>query len=130
MGRAFLGLLVAALVIGRPVRLETLRWWHSPPVVSSLPLTATQTASIDRIYQENLVARHLCVERSTQAARKVGQMVRDGEYDEVLRDTENLARLATEDETLRRRLRDRITDILSPDQRVAMARLVARRVVE
>ena len=127
---ALFGLVVVALVVVRPARLESLRWWRSPRVVSSLHLTASQTASIDRIYQENLAARRRCVERSAQTALKVGQMVHDGEYDEVLRDTETLAGLAAEDETLRRRLRDRIVAILSPDQRDAMARLVARRVVE
>jgi Spy/CpxP family protein refolding chaperone len=120
--RACAGIALAAWMVGRPVRLVSVRWWRVPEIAASLDLTIAQRDAIDRMYDERLVGRRRCVERLVEASNRVDKLLEDGVYDaDVLRETQAAAVAATDERTLRTLLSHDIVAVLSPHQR---ARLV------
>jgi len=129
--RLCLGLIVAASVIGRPVRLGSVRWWRAPAIASFVGLTQDQTREIDRLYQERLPARRRCIERFVQASNRVDQLLRDGLYEEdTLRQTQAVVNAAAEERTVARALHGQLAGILSAVQRERVEQLLRAGVIE
>lgn len=119
------------LMVGRPVRLASVRWWRSPEVAASISLTNAQRDAIDRIYERQLAGRRRCVERLVEASNKVDEFIRDGVYDEnTLKRTEAVASAATEERIVTRILSDDIVAQLSPQQRERLRVMLRDRIVE
>ena len=123
-------LLVAVLLVGRPARLESVRWWRSPAITSMLGLTAEQARTIDRVYEQRLSGRRLCIERLVEASNRVDRFVQDGMYEETLRGTEDLLKAGADERAVTRRLNDEIVALLTPEQRRLLAQLRPGRVVD
>jgi hypothetical protein len=118
-------------MIGHPARLETVRWWQSRALASSIGLSDAQIQAIDRIYQDRLLGRMRCVERSVEASNRVDQQIRDGLYDEdTLRLTQEVIKAASEEQALIQILNDDVAALLSPQQRHSLALLRPGRVIE
>jgi Spy/CpxP family protein refolding chaperone len=118
-------------MVGRPVRLTSVRWWRSPDVAASISLTTAQREAIDRIYEQRSAGRRRCVERLVEASNKVDEFIRDGVYDEnILKGTEAVAGAATEERIVTRNLSDEIVALLSPPQREKLRTMLHGRIVE
>jgi hypothetical protein len=123
--------LLVVCMVGRPVRLASVRWWRSPDVAASISLTTAQREAIDRIYERRSAGRRRCVERLVEASNKVDEFIRDGVYDEnVLKQTEAVAGAATEERIVTRLLSDEIVALLSPPQRERLRVMLHERIVE
>ena len=127
--RVAVGAALTVWLVGRPVQLSSSRWWQIPALVQSLALTRAQRDAIDRTYALRLERRRLCVERFTLASRQVSQLIRDGVYDDVLRETEAEAAAAAEERMWTRIQNDEVRALLTPEQRARLS-LVAPGVEE
>jgi hypothetical protein len=123
--------ILVVYMVGRPVRLTSVRWWRSPDVAASISLTTAQREAIDRIYERQLAVRLRCVELLVEASNKVDEFIRDGVYDEnVLKQTEAVAGAATEERIVTRILSDEIVALLSPPQRERLRVMLHDQIVE
>lgn len=122
---------LVVVMVGRPVRLASVRWWRSPEVAASISLTTAQRDAIDRMYERQLAGRRRCVERLVEASNKVDEFIRDGVYDEnILKQTEAVASAATAERIVTRILSDDIVALLSPPQRERLRVMLHDRIVE
>jgi hypothetical protein len=82
-------------------------------------LTLEQGSRLDRIYDKWLVRQRRCVDRLVEASNRVGQLIRDGAYDdqEIFAQTQALAVVTVEEQTLARTLNEDIAAVLSTEQR-------------
>jgi hypothetical protein len=119
----FVCLLVAVLLVGRPARLESVRWWRSRSVVQMLGLTSEQAQAIDRLYEQHLSLQRRCIEHLVEASNRVDRLVRDGMYTQTLHGTEDLMRAGADERALMRHSHDEIVALLTPPQRRLLARL-------
>jgi hypothetical protein len=126
------GVIIAVLLIGRPARLETIRWWRSSPVVASLGLTTIQSEQIDRLYQERLLGRRRCTERLAAASNRVDRLIRDGAYyEDTLREqVQAVMNAAADERALTQAFNDEVAALLSPQQRRQLARLRPGHIIE
>jgi hypothetical protein len=129
--RACVATVLVTWMVGRPVRLASIRWWRSPDVAASISLTTTQREEIDRIYERRSAGRRRCVERLVAASNKVDGFIRDGVYDEnILKQTEAVAAAAAEERILTRILSNEIVTLLSPLQQQRLRVMLHDRIVE
>lgn len=120
-----------ALLVSRPVRLSSVRWWRAPELAAAIRLTEVQRDAIDRIYERRLRDRRRCIERMVEASNRVDQLMRDGIFDdETLHSTQAASSAADEERMVRRVLNDEIVRVLSPEQRGRLVSLLAGRVLE
>jgi Spy/CpxP family protein refolding chaperone len=123
--------IIAIAVIGRPVRLTSLRWWQLHEIQTSIRLTSAQRDAIEHLYEVGLADRRRCVEREAEAAYRVGQLIDDGVYDDsILRETQAAAGAAADERVLVKRLTVEIAAVLSRDQQDALAASRAGRIIE
>lgn len=129
--RIFMGAVLTATLLGRPVRLESVRWWRSSALVRSLGLSADQAQTIDRLYRERLLGRRRCIERLVAASNRVNGFMRDGQYDaDTLQQTQEMIKAAADERAMTRILNDEVMALLSPEQQRTLARLRPGRIVE
>ena len=129
--RLFVGTMFAVWMVGRPVRLASVRWWRSPDVAESISLTTAQRETIELMYEQRLAGRRRCVERVVQATNRVDQLLRDGVYDEhLLRETQAVAGAAREERVLLRILSEEIVAMLTTEQRERLVKILHGRIVE
>ena len=123
--RVAAGVALTIWLIARPVHLSSSRWWQVPEIAQSLGLTRAQRDAIDRIYERQLGRRRSCVERFASASQRVSQLIRDGGYDDVLKETEAAAAAAAEERMWTRTQNDEIRTLLTPEQRDRLSRTAA-----
>ena len=116
----------------RPARLEPVRWWWSPPIVSALAVTPEQSSTIERLYEAGLPARRSASEDVISLTEKVARRLRDGAYDaELLKLTSQLVNARWDDCEQRRQSLVLSAEPLSQDQRERLMQLIRnRRVAE
>ena len=121
-------LVLAAFVVGRPAPLQPLRWWRSPPVVKALSLSGTQLHIIEQLYAETLPAQRRSTERLVDTINHVSRLIKEGNYgDDMLRQTEEVARATAEERALSLKLNDAAVSVLSPTQRQTLTLLLSDR---
>lgn len=129
--RIFAGAVLTMCIVGRPIRLTSVRWWLSPEVASSLCLTIPQQEAIDRVYREPLAIRRRLIEQLVEASDRVDQLLRDGaDNEETLKETQAVARLAAEERALTKLVGDQVAAVLSPEQREKRALLITGQIVD
>jgi hypothetical protein len=122
------GLVFVLVLTGTEAHLDCLNWWWSPSVVSALRLTAEQSATIEREYQESLPARRRACEEVFSLTREIANRIDAGDYDDdLLHLTERLAKAESTEGEVRRRMLERANRALSPEQRVSLSQLLERR---
>jgi hypothetical protein len=124
------GVLIVLVLVGTEARLESVRWWCSPTVVSALRLTAEQSAAIDRLYQDSLPARRHGSEEVFGLTGQIAKRIEAGDYDDdTLRLTERLAKAQSAQRQVRRQMLELAAGALSPQQRETLSRLVGEKYV-
>jgi Spy/CpxP family protein refolding chaperone len=122
------GLVFVLVLAGTEARLECVRWWSSPTVVSALGLTAEQTVAIERLYQDSLPARRHASEELCGLTGQIASRIEAGEYDdESLHLTERLAKAQSAQRDARRQMLELAARALSPEQRETLSRLVGEK---
>ena len=122
------GLLFTVVLVGTEARLESVRWWCSPTVVSALRLTAEQSAAIDRLYQDSLLAQRHGSEDVFGLTGQIAKRMEAGDYDDdTLRLTERLAKAQSAQREVRRQMLELAVGALSPQQRETLSRLVGEK---
>jgi hypothetical protein len=122
----------AVVVIAAEAGLEPVRWWWSPPIALALAITPRQSAALDRLYEESLLPGQHASEAIMGLTDEIAKRLRDGLYDEeLLHDTERLVGARLKQCELRRHALKRAVQVLTPNQRVKLTRLIAeKRIVE
>jgi hypothetical protein len=116
------------IVVGTQVRLESVRWWWSPPIVSALAMTEQQSTAIERLYQESLPMRQHASEDETGLTDDIVKRLDDGLYDdELLHITERLAGAWVKQRDVRRQTFNRAVQVLTPRQRDKLTYEIAER---
>ena len=129
--RVTVGAIVVFTLLGRPIRVGSVRWWKTPAIAASIGLTPDQMQAIDHLYQEHLPARRHCIERFVQASNRVDQLLRDAIYDRVtLRQTQEVMNAVAEERAAAAELHGQLAGILSPAQRLRLEQLRRARVIE
>ena len=122
----------ALIVVGTQVRLESVRWWWSPRIVSALAMTRQQSTTIERLYVESLPMRQQASQEEMAFAEDVAERLRDGPYDdELLRSTERMAGAWVQQRNVRLQTFNRAVLVLTPNQRDELTHVIAeKRIVE
>jgi hypothetical protein len=81
------GVVLVTIVAATEARLEPVRWWSSPRVVSAIGITPPQAIAIEWLYQESLPAWQRAGEDVVDLTGRVARLLHFGEYDrdELLR---------------------------------------------
>jgi hypothetical protein len=120
-------LILALLVVCAQARLEPVRWWWSPSDAALVGLTPQQAMAVERLYQEDLSARNRASQEVTYLEEELKYSRQwDAADDERQRLTEELAKARVVDCGLRRRMLQRMSDLLSARQREQLTGLVSQ----
>lgn len=121
------GVVVVTIVAGSQVRLEPVRWWSSPRVVSAIGITPQQAVAIERLYEDSLPAWRNAGEDVVDLTERVARLVRAGRYDDegLLHLTGALVQARSVQYQLHRQMLERTARPLWPEQRATLARFMA-----
>jgi len=127
------GVVLVTIVLGTEARLEPVRWWSSPRVVSAIGITPPQAIAIGWLYEESLPAWQRAGEDVVDLTGRVARLLHFGEYDEdeLLRLTGALVKARLVQCDLRRQMLEHTARPLSSQQRERLARFISEeRVVD
>ena len=118
-------LILALLVVCAEARLDPVRWWWSPGDAALVGLTPQQAMAVERLYQEDLPARNRASQEVTYLEDEL-KYSRQWDAADVSGNVlpRNLRRLGFVDCELRRRMLQRMSELLSEKQREHLSDLV------
>jgi hypothetical protein len=118
----------AVAVVGTQARLESVRWWWSPPIVSALALTQQQSAALEKLYRESLPTRQRASEDVVGLTDNIASRLQDELYDdELLHLTARLAGARLKQYDLQRAGIELAVHVLTPSQRAELTRLIVEK---
>ena len=120
------GVVLVTIVASTQARLEPVRWWSSPRVVSAIGLTPQQAIAIKWLYEDSLPAWRHASEDIVNLTGRIARLRRFGEYDEdeLLHLTGALVKARSVQCELYRQMLERTAGPLSPRQRASLARFI------
>ena len=121
------GIVLVTIVAATEARLEPVRWWSSPRVVSAIGITPPQAIAIEWLYEESLPAWQRAGEDVVDLTGRVARLLHFGEYDkdELLRLTGALVKARSVQCDLRRQMLERTARPLTSQQRERLARFIS-----
>lgn len=123
------GVVLVTIVAATEARLEPVRWWSSPRVVSAIGITPQQAVAIERLYEDSLPAWRNAGEDVVNLTERVARLVRAGKYHDepLLHLTSELVQARSIQCELHRQMLERTTRPLWPEQRTRLARFMAQK---